>query len=101
MKIKKLFVNMIILILGNYRDFSMTTPAGAFNTDAYLKSMASESQPFYKRFAQSQVFNDFIKSCHDETSIEIAEFNRYMDLVMAMKPTNQTQDDTFQIDSDL
>jgi len=61
MRIKRVFINLIILILGNFQDHYIHEEESEFDYDAYLEEVAPENRDFYSRFIKTQMFNAFIQ----------------------------------------
>lgn len=81
MKIRKLFLNFMILILGNFPKFYSKTHRHIFEYEKYIASMPSQSRPFYKAFTQTQIFNSFLKQSRANDNYKISEFKNYMKLI--------------------
>ena len=60
MKIKKVFFNLILLLLNNYQDYYIDSQ-DEFDYEAYVLDMEPENQEFYHRFVRTQMFNSYIK----------------------------------------
>lgn len=83
MKIKKLFINLIILLLGNYSKHYTKDKNDIFDHEGYLASVPSSNKPFYEKFSQTQIFNTFIKRSQQSSSFEIMEFKNYMKIIFS------------------
>ena len=83
MKIKKLFINLIILLLGNYAKHYTKDKNDIFDHEGYLASVPSSNKPFYEKFSQTQIFNTFIKRSQQSSSFEIMEFKNYMKIIFS------------------
>lgn len=92
MKIKKIFVNLMILIIGKlyfshlivprYQDFYEPF-GGEFDFDEYLIEIPKENQDFYKKLLNTQMFRTFIKDSYHENYSEIREFKQYISLIQS------------------
>lgn len=49
MKIKKLFVNFMILLLGNYQDFILADENRSFDYSYFLSKVPLNNRDFYKK----------------------------------------------------
>lgn len=90
MKIKKVFVNLIILILNNYNDYYTESSDCSFDYESYVNSMPNEDQEFYRQFVQTQLFNTFIKDSQQELTVEIREFKKYINIITLSKGNEKT-----------
>ena len=82
MKIKKLFVNLVILLLGNFSKYYTKDKNDIFDHEGYLASVSYKNKPFYEKFSQTQIFNSFIKQNQQSSSFEIQEFKNYMNIIL-------------------
>lgn len=81
MKIKRIFVNFMIQILGNYQSFY--TREGEFDYKGYIDQISENNVPFYECFTKTQLFNTFLKDSWKNEKFEIQEFKHYLSIIQA------------------
>jgi hypothetical protein len=81
MKIKRIFVNFMIQILGNYQSFY--TKDGEFDYQGYIDQISPENKAFYECFTKTQMFNTFLKDSWLDQKLEIQEFKNYLTIIHA------------------
>lgn len=84
MKLKRIFVNLMILILANYQDYNNIINE-EFEYGMYIRQFNNEDHDFYSKFIKTQMFNTFLKESGEDESLEIKEFHNYYSL---LKSTN-------------
>ena len=109
MKIKKLFVNFMILLLGNCQDFILIDENCSFDSINFLSKTPQNNRSFYKKvrhtklvnspnltslqFTQTQMFNTFIKDFIENSSFQIKEFKSYLSIIFSEKQKESNQED--------
>ncbi|CAI2360587.1 unnamed protein product [Moneuplotes crassus] len=89
MKIKKIFINVMILLLSNYQEF-WNQVDGEFEYARYIKLFNKQSYDFYSNFVKTQLFHTFLQDSDEEKTMEIKEFLSYYSLLKSTNKANST-----------
>lgn len=98
MRIKKVFVNLMILILGHYQDYLNNKNGSEFDYEEYIKSALPENREFYHAFVRTQMFNTFLKDSWESNSNEMKEFKNYLSILYSTNPRHPQSVDATQCD---
>jgi len=99
MKLKRIFINIMILILSNYKDYCSIIDE-EFDYDLYIQQFNIEDQDFYCKFVKTQMFNTFLKESEEDKTMKIKEFHQYYSLMKSTwKAKTTTQYQNFKIKS--
>jgi len=87
MKIKKLFVNTMILLFSDYQDF-WSQADNEFEYERYTESFESQWADFYSVFIKTHMFSTFLQDSDEERTMEIKEFLSYYSLLKSTSTSN-------------
>lgn len=96
MKIKKIFVNLMILMLGNYRDYFYGPESKEFDYEKYTSSFPVQNRQFYDIFVQTLMFHTFIKDTADGTHPVIKGFQEYTSVLYSSYSRTNNFSESFQ-----